>query len=311
MSTVSSNVLIQQLTAKWRTNDMYAQILIVSNISKGQMVHVARLDTAAVIWASLRAIHETKDYIAIQRGLFELRANEESDIADHLTQLKQQWERPNVLDSPSFHIPDIQFKTLIASSLPSNWDVFTEPYMGGRIDVIETDPKKLMSSQECIGAIKEEYLRRKNRTGVPPQQTSYASSHSLADRLHNPSKPPNVPSRKCRNCGFTNHVTDESRWLGQPKCTKCGWFGHTATECTRGEKRKGEKNGQKGKQMFKRQKKERTNQATEETTEEVTFTAEEVDGACNFDSFDPLNWREMTSAYSFMIGWPIVAPRHT
>jgi len=63
--------------------------------------------------------------------------------------------------------------------------------------------------------------------------------------------------------------------------------------------------------MFKRQKKERTNQATEETTEEVTFTAEEVDGACNFDSFDPLNWREMTSAYSFMIGWPIVAPRHT
>jgi len=84
MSTVSSNVLIQQLTAKWRTNDMYAQILIVSNISKGQMVHVARLDTAAVIWASLRAIHETKDYIAIQRGLFELRANEGSDIVLNL-----------------------------------------------------------------------------------------------------------------------------------------------------------------------------------------------------------------------------------
>lgn len=83
----------RQMAEVWRTNDMYAQILIVSNISKGQMVHVARLDTAATIWASLRAIHKTKDYgsaIALQRGLFELQANEGSDIVDHLTQLKQQ-----------------------------------------------------------------------------------------------------------------------------------------------------------------------------------------------------------------------------
>ena len=88
-------------------NDMYAQILIVSNISKGQMVHVARYGSA----------------IALQHGLFELRAAEGSDIVEHLTQLKQRWERLNVLDSHSFHIPDIQFKTLIASSLPSTWDV--------------------------------------------------------------------------------------------------------------------------------------------------------------------------------------------
>jgi hypothetical protein len=53
--------------------------------------------------------------------------------------------------------------------------------MGGRIDAIETDPKKLMSSQEFIGAIKEEYLHRKNCTAVTTQQTTYAIKHSLAD----------------------------------------------------------------------------------------------------------------------------------
>ena len=164
--------------------------------------------------------------------------------------------------------------------------------MGGRIDIVETDPKKLMSSQEFIGAIKEEYLRRKNRSALPTQQTtcSASASHSLMDRLqHDSSKSSNVPFRKCRNCGFTNHITDDCRWLGQPKCTKCGWFGHVASECTQGEKRKNEKNGQKNKPKFKRAKKERVNQAAEESSKDVTFTAEEIDGAYNFDSYDPLN----------------------
>ena len=31
----------RQMAEVWHANDMYAQILIVSNISKGQMVHVA------------------------------------------------------------------------------------------------------------------------------------------------------------------------------------------------------------------------------------------------------------------------------
>jgi hypothetical protein len=96
----------------WRANDMYAQVIIVSNITKGQMVHVTRLKTASEIWTSLRAIHETKDYgsaITIQRGLFALYAKEGADVIQHLSKLKKQWERLNVLDNTSFHIPDRQF----------------------------------------------------------------------------------------------------------------------------------------------------------------------------------------------------------
>jgi hypothetical protein len=277
---------------------MYAQILIVSNITKGQMVHVARLNTASEIWTSLRAIHETKDYgsaIAIQRGLFELRAKEGSDIAEHLTQLKQQWERLNVLDSPSFHIPDLQFKTLIASSLPSSWDVFTEPYMGGRIDAIETDPKKLMSSQEFIGAIKEEYLRRKSRVGnTAPDQTYYTKTFSknrpLADRIHNSNKPTETTqssSSGCRNCGFRGHTTDNCRWLGQQKCEKCGWFGTEGHDCQRILKRKAEKLEKK--RSAKKGKREQVNQVVEDDEEAIVFTAEEMAGACNFDTYNSLD----------------------
>ena len=68
----------------------------------------------------------------------------------------------NVIDNPKLHIGDLQFKMMIATSLSASWDTFTKPYMGGHIDAIKTDPKKLMSSQEFIDVIKEEYLHRKN-----------------------------------------------------------------------------------------------------------------------------------------------------
>jgi hypothetical protein len=146
----------------WDYNDVYAQILITNNISMGQMVHVTRLNTAHEIWKSLEAIHETKDYqiaITIQRALFQKCASEDEDVIEHLAELKKLWERLTVLDDADFRITDIQFKTIIASSLPSSWDVFTEPYVGRRVGVAENDPKKLTSSQEFIGILKEEYMK--------------------------------------------------------------------------------------------------------------------------------------------------------
>src|SRR6266545_4216503 len=127
-----------ETVAAWDNNDVYAQILITNAISKDQMVHVSRLNTAYDIWRSLEAIHETRDYqvaIAIQRGLFRQCATDDDDIVDHLTQLKKQWERLNVLDNEDFRITDIQFKTIIASSLPPSWDAFTEPYVGRRQEI--------------------------------------------------------------------------------------------------------------------------------------------------------------------------------
>ena len=147
--------------AAWDSNDVYAQILITNSLGKDQMVHVSRLNTANEIWRSLEAIHETHDYqvaIAIQRALFGQRAAEDDNIVEHLINLKKQWERLNVLDDEDFRITDIQFKTIIASSLPQSWDAFTEPYVGRRKGTVETDPKKLTSSQEFIGIIKEESI---------------------------------------------------------------------------------------------------------------------------------------------------------
>ena len=76
-----------EITTTWDINDMYAQIIIMNNISKDQMVHITRLDTAHKIWKSLEAIHKTRDYqiaITIQCTLFRQCASNGDDITEHL-----------------------------------------------------------------------------------------------------------------------------------------------------------------------------------------------------------------------------------
>src|SRR5271163_2644412 len=126
------------------------------------MVHISQSRTANDSWLNLEAIHDVKSHqttIAIIRNLYRTSAEDGDNIADHLNKLKQYWERINLMADEDFKISDNQFKVLISSSLPPTWDTFTEAYVGGRRDIPETDPKKLMSSQQFIGVIKEEAVR--------------------------------------------------------------------------------------------------------------------------------------------------------
>ncbi len=231
----------------WDYNDVYVQILIMNNISKGQMVHVTRLNMAHEIWKSLEAIHETKDYqiaITIQRALFKKCASEDEDMIEHLAELKKLWERLNVLDDADFRITDIQFKTIIASSLPSSWDVFTEPYVRRQVGVVEKDPKKLTSSQEFIGILKEEYMKRNDRNGNAHQvyHMNAKGNNNFGNHKNRTLARAQGQNKStgmlCRNCKLTSHSTDDCKWLGKPLCDKCNWFGHVAANCRRHLKRK-------------------------------------------------------------------------
>ncbi len=132
-----------------------------------------------------------------------------------------------MLDNNDFRITDIQFKTIISSSLPPSWDTFTEPYVGRRRDIVENDPKKLMSSQQFIGIIKEEYGRQKARkeNGIVQYSTQiyYSQANNkclLADRITPHNSVNNSSGMLCCNCGLQNHIADDCRWLGRSKCEK-------------------------------------------------------------------------------------------
>ena len=80
----------------WKYNDNYAQVMIINNITSTEMVHVGQCDTAKAMWDNLEVVHESKGHqtiVSIIRNLFHTKADEDSDINEHLNQLKQYRER--------------------------------------------------------------------------------------------------------------------------------------------------------------------------------------------------------------------------
>ena len=265
----------------WSFNDNFAQVIIVNNISLAEMVHVGQCKTAKDIWDNLEAVHETKGHqiiVSIIRNLFHTKADDESNITEHLIQLKKYWERINQMDEEDFKISDTLFKIIISSSLPLLWDTFTEPYVGRRKGIIEIDPKKLMGSQQFIGILKEEYIQCQLRT--EETVNSVIPNQFLQNRLT--SSKGNTGNTDtgmyCKHCGLKNHNTPDCNHLGKSKCSFCGKFSHMDDKCS--EKHKGKrKRDEKPQKPQKRPKRNEVHEAgeydEEEEEKEITLNTEE------------------------------------
>jgi transposase InsO family protein len=279
----------------WEFNDIYAQTIIVNNISSTEIVHVSQCDSAKAIWDSLEAVHESKGHqtiVSVIRNLFQTKAEEDSDINEHLNKLKQYWERINQMNEEDFRISDVLFKIIISSSLPLSWDTFTESYVGGRKGMTEIDPKKLMGSQQFIGILKEEYQQKQLRAGKSEVNQAYTPKRSLQNRLT--SKPGTSSDASCKHCGRNNHMTIDCKHLGKSKCAICGKFGHTDDKCWNKGKNKRKNEKEDDGRNRKKRKKEETNEAEEDSDEEeITLNIEEVtedtpeEGETSTGLFDP------------------------
>ena len=254
----------------WKKNDNYAKHLITQNVSDEAIIHIQYGSTSHVAWKNLEAIYEDKSQetaVAVIRNLWHTTAEEDDDINEHLTNMKKYWERLNLVEDERFRIAEVQFKIAIVSSLPSSWDNFTQPYISIGKDE-SSDPKLRMTSQELIGVLKEEYVRRQRRAGKLQKDDMVnqvtPGKPSLLGRM-------NTNTQPCDTCGLHNHVTRDCKFKGQPKCGICNRFGHTSDECysrkAKALKRKREKNDGKGKGK-KKKKNEQMNVGEEDDDEE-------------------------------------------
>ena len=292
-----NNADIEQAT-NWDYNDNYAQFVIVNNVASSEMVHIGQCATAHEIWLNLEAVHESKGHqtaIAITRNLFRQVAEENTNIIEHLSTLKTYWERLNMVGDDDFKLTDLQFKVIISSSLPREWDQFTEPYVSGRKGEKDADLKKKMSSQQFIGILKEEYTNRQSRApknGGAVTNQAMTTGRSLGDRIGGTAPRNQRPSNQnrragssmsCRQCGRRNHNTQDCLYLGalsDVKCKECGKFGHIVKQCWGTNAKSNTKTNLKRKsesaneqQVAKRKK---TNEQTNATIEEVDSDEETI-----------------------------------
>lgn len=230
------------LTANgWNFEDTCAQFLIINNITMGEMVHISQCTTTQCMWLNLKAIHETKShYTAITHicNLLHTIADEDTNVGDHLMNMKRCWEKINLISNDNFKLPDLFFKVIIALSLPSSWDAFTNPFVRSVQGEEEKDPKKLMFSQEFIGILKEESTWCQGCAQMESTNQVFGNKSNLIKRLgvslaKGKCAPATTECMFCCNCRWHNHNTPKCHYLGADKCNQCGHFGHLGKHCWR------------------------------------------------------------------------------
>ena len=229
----------------WTYNNTFAQLLIMSNIYIKERVHTSGCTSAHHMWLSLQSIHESKSHLILTmhlRMLMNTVAAEDDNIIEHLIKLKHYWDQLSLFRNKNYCMSEFLFKHIIASSLSESWDQFTDQFVAGQLDFIDTDPKKHMDMQQFIGIIKQEHKHRQLRKPMAnklPEQAMYTQGCSNAklplaswisgnanDQRHFQSS-----KKYCNTCQHTNHWTSQCRFAGKPKCEECGRFGHMTNKC--------------------------------------------------------------------------------
>jgi hypothetical protein len=277
----------------WDKNDIWAQQIIISNVTSSQMNHVGSKNSAEEMYSALVDTHENKAHQTvthIQTQLYETKAGEQDDLLKHLDILKSYRDRLNKFPNEEFHVYDTRFKSIISASLPVSWQTFVKPYNGNANDPHDPDAKRRMTADAFIGLLREEYKIRGNRANNGTKANTNGSTNLVQSQ---PSAGPSktlearIAGRKssvqpyCDYCKRAGHWTSKCRQDPKNKCHKCGKGGHHAKDC-RSEKKERDKNKWKGKE------KDQTNMVEEEVTF-VAETATEDEEMYNFDTFEAYN----------------------
>ena len=253
--------------AAWEDKDLVAQVLIKNNLSDEQMVHVDQdiITTAAGMWQSLRAVHETRSESAItaaKRTFYGMRAADDANIPEHIAEMRKQY---NKLVQKGCKISDEEFKSVLVMSLPASWDYYVASYQGSATK--DGKPGSGTTSQDLISILQDEYQCRTS------QQTHafYAQSTSQNKRRKVESSQTKKSTKKaCTVCGKDNHSTDKCYFKGKTPCDICHKFGHKTDDCWNKESGPSKKKGGKGKVKEK----ESTKVAKEEEDAEMSYIAD-------------------------------------
>jgi len=232
-------------TMNWMYNDMFTQLLIMSNISVKECVHTNGCTSTHHMWLSLQSMHKSKSHLILTTHLCMLMntiAAEDNNVTEHLTKLKHSWDQLSLFSDNNYCVSEFLFKHIITSSLPESWDQFTDQYIAGQLDLVDTDPRKHINTQQFIGIIIQEH---KCRQSCKPL-VSKLPNQALLSLGCNPSKLPlanhisgntngyNHTSSSwthCQICHHDNHNISKCLYRGKPKCTFCRYFGHKTSKC--------------------------------------------------------------------------------
>ena len=221
---------------KWDTADEVAKLLISGNIKSAQFMHVVQAITAKQMWDNLTSVdgmHGQQSIMALCCTLYHMKAVKGDDIVVHMNTIHSYQATLHQMGSK---VNDEDFKSILVSSLPITWDAFTASYLGSQTR------NAVMTSQELVAIIRNEYNHRKTMPGAEEGQDEGNSSMMMMAQLvtglwgkkrAREEKKEKTGSKKytCTICFHDNHVTDDCFHKGKPKCNNCRKLGHKTPDC--------------------------------------------------------------------------------
>jgi hypothetical protein len=153
------NLADREAVGSWTRNDNLARVLISWNVTLPEQVKIMECRSAHEMWKSLEIYHGSQGPMGSKttpaaqwRKLFSITAEEGDNIIKHLDKLKQCRDQItfDALGGKRFEISDSLFSTIIATSLPSSWDSFTESLMGDVDNIWMANPQRFI---DLIGQV--------------------------------------------------------------------------------------------------------------------------------------------------------------
>jgi transposase InsO family protein len=185
----------------WQEQDAKVRSIIVLNVSDAEMIHITGAKTAAEMWKNLKMVKESSSGVGkltARRKLYRTFAEEGSDIAEHISKMRQILEE---LHTMGVKIEDQDFLDILMSSLPESWDSFTMTYM-----TANTTGIKKITSHDFISVIYEEIRRRNTRASASDTALKAYSNSRPSQGTHRNAE---NASKKCSNCGKMGHVVQD------------------------------------------------------------------------------------------------------
>lgn len=187
----------QEALETWTKKDELAQNQIILTIAEEEMVHITRANTAKEMWDALVMVHEPRggaSVISAMRLLFRTVADEESNLEEHLTEIRRIQDQLQIMQAD---VPDWIYGAIMLSSLPPSWDAFASGFIGQNGGAHTKTPSRQMEVM-----IRDEYRRR-----IQATTSQVMAMQSRGDNR-------GVRRRddiKCYNCDRKGH-TKEQCW---------------------------------------------------------------------------------------------------
>ena len=195
----------------WNSNEKYARLGILKNISNKQVQHIDEEQSAADIWKSLVSLYQaTRFWTALTFicKLFNMCAAENKNIPAILNKMKSIVDHINLMKS-KFKISDLTYAGVIVQSLNSSWDQWLKNNVESYLTANESNHSFSIVQFQC--KLKDEYYWRNGRKEDEALHRTHQANISVTQFQHLLNQiSGNIMPVICKNCNRCGHATADT-----------------------------------------------------------------------------------------------------